>query len=118
MKSSIKNNVKRYEKILEQIWRLEEDLDTLVKDIFFEAEKLIMDYLKSQDVSYSRTVINHRDIMFKVNNHCFHLVVEEHLNEKPSILIIGEGRLAVYNIIDEEVETVIKKAFEKFLLRS
>lgn len=118
MKKSITSNVKRYEKILEQIWKLEEELDTVAKDIFFEAEKLIMDYLKSQDVSYSRTVINHRDIMFKVNNNCFHLVVEEHLNEKPSILIKGEGKLNVYNIIDDEVETAIKKVFEKSLLRS
>lgn len=118
MKSSIKNNIKKYEKTIEQIWKLEDDLDTLAKDIFFEAEKLIMDYLKSQDVSYSRTVTSHRDIMFKVNSNYFHLVVEEHLNEKPSILIKGEGKFDVYNIIDDDVATVIQKACEKFLLRS
>lgn len=117
MKNSIQNNIKKYDNILEQIWKLENDLDTLAKDIFFEAEKLIMDYLKSQDVSYSRFVFNPRNILFKVKDNCFNLKIEEHLNNTPSVLIKGKGQLDVYNIVDDEVETNIKKACDKFLIK-
>lgn len=117
MKNSIQNNIKKYDNILEQIWKLENDLDTLAKDIFFEAEKLIMDYLKSQDVSYSRFVFNQRNILFKVKDNCFNLKIEEHLNNTPSVLIKGKGQLDVYNIVDDEVETNIQKACDKFLIK-
>lgn len=89
MKNSIQNNIKKYDNILEQIWKLENDLDALAKDI-----------------------------LFKVKDNCFNLKIEEHLNNTPSVLIKGKGQLDVYNILDnDEVETNIKKTCDKFLIK-